>query len=213
MIVKFDGIDGCGKSTLVAAVAERLAEHHTVAVAGEFASPMRFTRGVRLPTPIESLRIRESVLDPEFDCDDVERQLLLHFLSRRRNRVELPYLQCHHEFVVVDRSTLSNYAYAQALSAKLGAVTDVSVIESADLIFWLDTPITVCIERLRGRSQDAVERKGHIYLKRVRDFFEAKADELPNIYRLDGRADIQRLVELAIEIIDVNTRAVGSNDI
>src|SRR5687767_11546311 len=106
MIIKFDGIDGCGKSTLGTAVARYLsALGHTVAIVSEFASPMKHGKGSSRLIPISSMRIRESALDPEFDCDDVERQLLMHFLSRRRNRVELPYLNQLKEFVIVDRST------------------------------------------------------------------------------------------------------------
>ena len=113
MIIKFDGVDGCGKSTLSRAVAEQLSSrNYTVAQVSEFSSPVNYTAGSTHAAAIDSMRIREAVLNPAFDCDDVERQLLLHFLSRRRNRVEIPHLDRLCDFVVVDRSTLSNYAYA-----------------------------------------------------------------------------------------------------
>jgi thymidylate kinase len=93
MIVKFDGIDGCGKSTLSAAVREAVsARGFSAALVGEFSSPCLYNEASKQMSPISSMMIRESVLDPSFDCDDIERQLLLHYLSRRRTRVEIALL-------------------------------------------------------------------------------------------------------------------------
>ena len=143
----------------------------------EFSSPVLYAVGSAEPVPVANMRIREAVLDPEFDCDDVERQLLLHFLSRRKNRVEIPHLDKLHDYVIVDRSTLSNYAYARALGRKFAALSDFAVgeMEIADHIFWIDTPVDLCIERMSTRVSDAVERKGSAYLTRVRELYETYA--------------------------------------
>ncbi|MBO6554750.1 MAG: thymidylate kinase [Roseitalea sp.] len=204
MIIKFDGVDGCGKSTLSTAVAESLiGKGYRVAVASEFASPTLLESKSAEATPIPTLQIREAVLDPAFNCDDVERQLLLHFLSRRRNRVELPFLNAHNDYVVVDRSTLSNYAYAAALSRRLTSLSDIAVgdIETADLIFWIDTPVSLCAERLSARARDAVEKKGVAYFEKVRGQFQQYATENDTTRTLDGRSKIEALVgEVLLEI-------------
>ncbi|MHC2336316.1 dTMP kinase [Bradyrhizobium sp. USDA 4454] len=203
MIIKFDGVDGCGKSTLSKAVAEALKRKGArVALVSEFSSPALYPAGSSEPVPIGTMLIRETVLAPAFDCDDVERQLLLHFLSRRKNRLEIPYLATLNDFVVVDRSTLSNYAYAEALSPKFAPLTKLAVsdVETADQIFWIDTPIDLCIERMSIRMSDAVERKGRVYLESVRTLFERCVTG--TIRRLDGRAEISALVEEVLATIE-----------
>lgn len=205
MIIKFDGVDGCGKSTLVSAVAECLSSRrYRVAVVGEFTSPTLYATKSAEPVPIGGMRIREAVLDPAFDCDDVERQLLLHFLSRRKNRVEIPHLDALHDYVIVDRSTLSNYAYAAAVDPKLAALSDLAVsdVEKADQIFWIDTPVEVCMARMSTRSGDAVERKGRAYFERVRELFERHAVAHEATRTLDGRWEIPALVDRVVTIVE-----------
>lgn len=211
MIIKFDGVDGCGKSCLSRAVAESLSSKlYRVAVVSEFSSPALYAAGSAEPVPVTTMRIREAVLDPAFDCDDVERQLLLHFLSRRKNRVEIPYLDTLHDYVIVDRSTLSNYAYAAAVNPKLAALSDLAVgdVEKADQIFWIDTPVDVCMERMSARLSDAVERKGRAYFERVRELFERYAVAHEATCTLDGRSEIPALVERVLAIVEGRSRNV-----
>lgn len=205
MILKFDGVDGCGKTTLCRAVAETLSSGgHSVVVVNEFASPVLYADGSAEPLPVNTMRIREAALDPAFDCDDVERQLLLHFLSRRKNRVELPHLDALYDFVIVDRSTLSNYAYGVALAPGFLALSDLAVgdIETADQIFWIDTPIALCIERMSTRASDAVEGKGSAYFGQVRAIFERYAVDHEAIQTLDGRSGLSELSEQVLAIVE-----------
>jgi thymidylate kinase len=210
MIIKFDGVDGCGKSTLTSAIAEALSSmRYRVAVLGEFTSPALYAPGSAEPIPVTTMQIREAVLDPAFDCDDVERQLLLHFLSRRKNRVEIPYLNTLHDYVVVDRSTLSNYAYAVAVDPRLAALSDLAVrdVEKADQIFWIDTPIDVCMERLSVRPGDAIERKGRAYFERVRELFVGYVASHEAAHTLDGLWEIPALVERVVDVVEGRSHA------
>jgi dTMP kinase len=205
MIIKFDGVDGCGKTTLSRAVAEQLSSrNYTVAQVSEFSSPVNYAAGSTHAAAIDSMRIREAVLNPAFDCDDVERQLLLHFLSRRRNRVEIPHLDRLCDFVVVDRSTLSNYAYAGAVDPGLTALSDIAIagMESADVIFWIDTPVDVCMARITARPIDAVERKGRAYFDRVREIFQSRIGGHPAVRVLDGRREIGDLVTQVLSVVE-----------
>lgn len=208
MIIKFDGIDGCGKSTVSRAVAEALSHQHSVVVVNEFADPTRRAPESNVLLPIDTLRIRDAALDPGFGCDDVERQLLLHFLSRRRNRVELPYLDAHYDYVVVDRSTLSNYAYGRAINSTFSALSDLAVagVENADWIFWIDTAVDTCMERISERLADAVERKGRSYFDGVRENFERLAARHATIHTLDGRWAIPAIVEQVLELLEGPSR-------
>lgn len=203
MIIKFDGIDGCGKSTVSRAVAEALGHQHSVVVVNEFADPTRRAPESSALLPIDTLRIRDAALDPGFGSDDIERQLLLHFLSRRRNRVELPYLDSQYDYVIVDRSTLSNYAYGGAISSTFSALSDLAVagVENADWIFWIDTPVDTCMERISGRLADAVERKGRSYFDRVRENFERLAARQATIRTVDGRWAIPAIAEYVLELL------------
>jgi dTMP kinase len=205
MIIKFDGVDGCGKSTLTQAAARHLAKRgHRVALLAEFSSPAEYPPGAPGRVPLAAMRIRETALDPAFDCDDMERQLLLHFLSRRVNRVDIPFLRARNDFVVVDRSTLSNYAYAGALDPGLSAFSDITMsnVETANVIFLIDTPIDLCLARISARSSDAVEKKGRAYFERVRDQFNARATGNPCIRALDGRGEIDELLRQVVSVVD-----------
>lgn len=205
MIIKFDGVDGCGKSTLAQAAARHLADRgHRVALLAEFSSPAEYPPGEKGRVPLADMRIRETALDPAFDCDDIERQLLLHFLSRRVNRVDIPFLRARNDFVVVDRSTLSNYAYAAALDRGLSAFSDIAMggVETADIIFLLDTPIDLCLARISARSSDAVEQKGCAYFERVREQFHARATGNPSIRVLDGRGEIDELLRQVVSVVN-----------
>ncbi len=204
MIIKFDGIDGCGKSALSKAVSEELSSmNYSVSQLSEFSSPVSYAKGSMHGDAIDSMKIREAVLNPVFDCDDVERQLLLHFLSRRRNRVDIPHLDKLCDFVVVDRSTLSNYAYAGALDPNLTTLSDIAIanMESADIIFWIDTPIDVCMARIVARPIDAVEQKGYAYFNRVREIFRSWVGKHPAIHVLDGRMEIEDLVTTVLSVV------------
>ncbi|MBF6150339.1 dTMP kinase [Nocardia nova] len=208
MIIKIDGVDGCGKTTLCAALAEALRHTgRTVATISEYSSPAVPSIDSNTLTPLPSLRIREFALDPTLDCDDIERQLLLHFLSRRRNRVEIPYLHGRHDVVVVDRSSLSNYAYAHALDVTLSALSAIAATDppEADHIFWIDTPIPTCLQRLMHRSPDAVEKKGSAYLNRVRDNFATCAAINPAVHTLDGAAPVPELIDHILSIVTAPT--------
>lgn len=204
VIVKFDGIDGCGKTTLAALVELRLRERgHSVASIAEFSSPIGYPPGSSAQAPPSATSIRELALDPAFGCDDIERQLLLHFLSRRKNRVDIPYLDEMAEFVLVDRSTLSNYAYAGAINPDLILFSDIAMsgVEQADMIFWIDTPISLCMERTSQRPLDSVERKGIEYFERVRDIFADCSRTNETVHVLDGRLEACVLADRVVSMV------------
>lgn len=204
MIIKFDGVDGCGKSTLSRAVAQYLSDReYSVVVLAEFSSPADYSAGSPNPLPLASMRIRETALDPAFDCDDTERQLLLHFLSRRVNRVDIPFLHERNDFVIVDRSSLSNYAYATAIGPGLSTLSDIAMdgVETADIIFLIDTPIDVCLARISERSSDAVEQKGRAYFECVRDLFQTRAQGNPGIRVLDGCGETEELLRQVVAVV------------
>lgn len=206
MIIKFDGIDGCGKTTVCRAMVHALSTRGTVALISEFSSPAYFAVGSTEPEFIQSLKIREAAFDPVFQCDDIERQLLLHFLSRRKNRVEIPYLRTMKDFVVVDRSTLSNKAYASAINRNLAVLSELASddVECANVIFWIDTPLDLCLDRIGQRARDVVELKGEDYFSRVRASFEADEGEKPNVHRLDGSSSVEHLVAEIMAIIEIS---------
>ena len=71
-----------------------------------------------------------------------------------------------------------------------------------DQIFWIDTPVDMCVERLSARVSDAVERKGSAYLGRVREVFERYAGDHGTTRTLDGRSEISALVEQVLAIVE-----------
>lgn len=201
---EFPDIDSCYLAAFDPTVQLSCCDHFPGAfiVAETLTSPMEYRAGSPDPVPIRSLAIREAALDPAFDCDDIERQLLLHFLSRRKNRVEMAYLDTVSDFVVVDRSTLSNFAYAAAIDERFTALSAFVLggVERADHIFWIDTPVGICMERLSGRQRDAVELKGPGYFERTRELFQT-AVERYRAHTLGGRAELSVLTSQVLAFI------------
>jgi len=205
MIIKFDGIDGCGKSTLCRAIFEWIEPTRQTVLTSEFSSPSVFEPSSGKFTPHSELKIKEAALSSAFSCDDIERQLLLHFLSYRKNRIELPKLHAHHDVVIVDRSTLSNLVYSSAVDERFEALfdlvfDDLEAIKSEKIVL-IDTDVEECSFRLarRGGGFDEVESKGRDYMLRVRKRFMDCANKMPNVFVLDGNRPLNQIREEAID--------------
>jgi len=201
VVIKIDGIDGCGKSRLAAALAARLRRRFSVVETAEFRSPHDLADpAIGIPGSVTA-HLKTIALSPELKLDDVERQLLWIFNSRRHNRVVIPRLAAEYDVVIVDRSHLSNIAFGVTQVPELEPVFTqlVGRYHRADLILWVDTPVDVCWLRLLARSRlDVVEEKGEAFLNKVRNAYAAAAMNLSSVVRLDGSRDFPYVFDAAI---------------
>ncbi len=189
LFITFEGIEGCGKSTQAALLAEHLRnEGHCVLLTHEPGD-----------TPATAW-IRTLLADPASDLDD--RAELLLFLADRAQHVTTiirPALE-RGEIVVCDRYSDSTIAYQG-----FGRGHDLKMLESLDrwasqatvpdLTMWIDTDIETGLARARrrrGGDGDRFEAQPEAFHKRIRNGFAALQSRFPErIQRLDGGASVE----------------------
>ena len=189
--VVIEGIDGTGKSTLAAALAESLRrEGHDVLMTFE---PTRGPFG---------RRIRELAMHGRDEVTpEAETEL---FIADRREHLEneiLPAL-ARGQVVIVDRYYYSTMAYQGARGvdpAKIEALHRAFAPEP-DLLVLLDLPVPDALHRItakRGSTPDHFE--GAAYLEKVREIFLALAR--PNLLKIDAREATDGMVKMIREAI------------
>ncbi|HJV59783.1 MAG TPA: dTMP kinase [Albitalea sp.] len=181
--ITFEGIDGAGKSTHIAAVALRLRE------AGAAVLCTREPGGTELAE-----RLRELVLHAPMDALT---EALLVFAARRDHlqQVIVPAL-ARGETVLCDRFTDATFAYQGG-----GRGFDLAVLSQLehwvqgslqpDLTIWFDLPAALAAERrAAARAPDRFERQEEAFFDRVREGYEARMKAAPQrIVRIDASLD------------------------
>jgi dTMP kinase len=186
-LLALEGIDGCGKSTQAALVAEILGARLT------------FEPGA---TPVGA-RLRELLLAPDGAPPSLRAEALLMAADRAEHvtRILEPAL-AGGEWVVSDRyagSTIAYQGYGQgldpaALEELIRWATDGL---AADLSVLVDVSVDVAAARLaaggRGKA-DRLERLGTAFARRVRDGFLAQAAADPEHWIVvDGTLEVAAL--------------------
>lgn len=169
MLVVFEGLDGCGKSSQAETFAARCR------AAGRQVVQLREPGGTALGEALRAL-----LLDPTTRADAVA-ELLLYQASRAQlieERIR-PALAAG-QVVVLDRfwqSTVAYQAYGLGLDlALVRAAIGVAVGDlCADAALWLQLDPAVCAARRAGQGEDRIEARGHDYLRRVDAGYQALA--------------------------------------
>lgn len=196
--VVVEGVEGAGKTTQVARLADWLAARgvpHTVA---------REPGGTRVGEAV-----REVVLN-RLDLDvPAETELLLLLAARAAfvRRVVRPALE-RGEVVVADRfehSTLAYQGYGRGLD--LAEVERLNRFATGgirpDVTLILDVPVDVGMARQRreGKDSDRMEREGRAFLERVRGGYLALAGRDPSARLVDAAGspdEVHRAVVAAV---------------
>lgn len=210
-VVKFDGIDGCGKTTLVHSLEEIFSKSVRVAVSAEYGSKLdACSQHSKEKLPL-SLLLKNIAIDRTHGFDDIERELMWAIISRRHNRKILKKNLHSNDLILVDRSNLSNLAYGLELDEFLLKIFERynSAVELVDLTFWIDTPVSLCWERLSERNLDPIESKGQHFLERVRNNFLKIHENSNGVIRIDGSRTLDFQINFAkkmIENLDLNSK-------
>lgn len=188
-----EGVDGAGKSTHVAWIAEQLrARHHAVLVTREPGG-----------TPLAE-RLRELVLTEPMD-PIAETMLLFAARADHVQRVISPALQAG-TWVLCDRFTDATFAYqgggkgvAAELIAHLAQVSHDGLLPDRTLVF--DCPYEVSRARLgaTGRVPDRFEREGREFFERVRQSYLALAHANPERIRILDASRTLDIIKKEIE--------------
>jgi dTMP kinase len=197
--ITFEGVDGSGKSTQLAALASALT-----------------TRGIPVVTTREpggtplGEAIRRVVLDQSFSGMSARAELLLYLASRAEHvdRVIRPALE-RGALVLCDRfteATLAYQAYGRGLS--LSDVTGLTRFAAADiepdLVVLLDLPVEDGLARVRERrGLNRLDQETVAFHGRVRDGYLALAESAPNRFKVfDARrpvTDLHASIVAAVE--------------
>ena len=189
-VITFEGGEGCGKSTQVRLLAERLA------AVGIEAVVTREPGGTRLAELIRSL-LKDETEDPP--CDRSELLLFLAARAQLVRNVIRPALSSG-KWVVSDRfsdSTFAYQGYGRGLPLDVLAVANDFACDglSPDMTLLLDVPPEVAVRRMRSReastgtSADRIESAGSDFHARLRAGFREMASKEPDrIVTIDASA-------------------------
>lgn len=161
ILITFEGLDGCGKSTQVHRLAERLQQlgYQPIIVREPGATPL-------------SERIRHLLLDASADITPLAEMLL--FNAARAQLVDTvlrPALETG-SIVLCDRfadSTTAYQGYGRGLPIELVLACNQIATRglTPTLTFFLDVPVELAFQR--HRSSDRMERAGRDFFERVRN--------------------------------------------
>jgi len=188
--ITLDGIDGAGKSTQVAALAQWLrALGHEVIVT-------RDPGGTNLGE-----RIRTLLLDDHGEAD-TRCEMFLYMASRAQLVAEVirPALE-ENKIVLCDRFLLANVVY----QGHAGGLDPVAIWQigclatqgiEPTLSFILDLPPEMALRR-KHRPADRMERKGPAFLERVRAGYLSEAQDRPDrIVVVDAQRDMETVQQV-----------------
>lgn len=179
LFITFEGIDGAGKSTHIAALAEAFR------AAGRSVALTREPGG----TPLAE-KLRDLVLN---DAMDPLSEALLMFAARRDHLQQViePALR-RGEVVLCDRFTDATFAYQgsgrgfdlevlRQLERWVQARPDSAQLRHPDLTVWFDLPPAVAAQRLASaREPDRFESQPLAFFERVAAGYGARMDASPD---------------------------------
>jgi dTMP kinase len=171
MLITVEGLDGAGKTTLIAGLARALG-----------ATVLREPGGVEL-----SERIRALVADPSVAVDPRAEALLFAAARAQLVAERLRPLLADGETVLMDRFVDSSLAY-QGGGRGLGvdAVRALNAFATGglrpDMTLLLRVPPAQGLARIAGRSADRMERAGGEFFARVAQTYDALAAAEPDRY-------------------------------
>jgi len=193
LFIAFEGIDGCGKSTQ----AWKL---------GKYISNLsKYNHVVMTREPYKNTDLRK-ILQSESDPYSQGVKLAKLFVEDRRRHVEnliMPNLEaCHH--VVSDRYSFSTLAYQQTQGVPLKELIETHKgLPIPDLIYIVDVPVEVAMERMKKDSARKTEQKFEKNLEFIQKLREnyLKLAKLPNhqVFVIDGRKTPDEIFEKQIK--------------
>lgn len=189
-LIVFEGIDGCGKTTQVELLTQRLTDQHI---------PHRVLR--EPGGTVLGERQRAILLDPATQaCPTAELFGYLQARAQLCHEVLIPALQ-RGELIILDRFWYSTIAYQchglgvneqQVRSALALAVGGVR----ADVVLWfaLD-PAEAARRRAAARGLDRIESRGVEYLRKVHEGYESMVTS-DGVVRCDATQSKKALADL-----------------
>ena len=170
--ISFEGIDGAGKSTQIKLLKQKLLS------VDQKCSVYREPGGNSVSEKIREILLDKNNLELSDDCES-----LLFLASRNQLLLEkiIPDLD-NGLFVLCDRfndSTIAYQGYGKNGDIEnLNKVSDFAIKgRQPDITFYLDIDVNTSIKRRKKLIDDRIERKGAVYLEKVRNGFLELANQ------------------------------------
>jgi dTMP kinase len=196
-LITFEGIEGCGKSTLAKELYEYLKSKNYKVI---------FTRepgGGKLGE-----KIREILLSNEFEIPDYS-ELFLFLASRYEHTKNVIIPKLREGYIVIsDRymdSTIAYQGYGRKINLKLlEKLNEIATLGiKPDLTFLIDLPEEISFNRLKDKILDRIESEEIEFYKRVRfGYIEIARNEPLRFIILDGTMELQTLKQKVFEIAE-----------
>lgn len=184
MLITFEGIDGCGKTTQIARLKQWLEQQDKKVMV------CREPGGTQL-----SETIRAVLLNPEIEMDDVTEALL--FSSARSQliaEVVKPALEAG-TIVILDRfydSTTAYQGYARG-ALSLEKIKNLNEIAShglvPDITFYIKISLETSAQRTAKTAKDRMEQSGDSFYQKVLQGFEELAKSEQRFVVIDGEGN------------------------
>lgn len=196
MLITFEGIDGCGKSTQIGLLKDWMAENEIRY------SLFREPGGTDL-----SEKIRALLLDSKGDMNPVT-ELLLFSAARSQLISEKvkPLLEAG-ELVILDRFYDSTTAY-QGYGRRSASLEQIDVLNRLaghnlvpDITFYLKIAPEEAEKRTAGTIKDRMENEGVYFFEAVSDGFDRLADNNPRFIVLDASLTPDKIHSQVAEIL------------
>lgn len=181
MLISFEGIDGCGKSTQIELLKEYLSNQNLVF------SIFREPGGTVISEKIRALLLHDS------NEMNAVTELLLFSAARSQLITEkvIPHLK-KGEIVILDRyfdSTTAYQGYGRQ-SAALNSIKNLNRLAShqavPDLTFYLKIDPAEAAKRTDKLDKDRMERAGSEFFSRVSSGYDTLAESEPRFFTIDA---------------------------
>ena len=173
-----EGIDGCGKTTQLSALAQWLTASSLLPQGCDLVVT-REPGGTALGCDLRQLLLHSR--GDQAPCSTAE--LLLYAADRAQHVATtiVPALE-RGDWVLSDRFAGSTAAYqGHGRGLSLALIEQLEMIATGglepDLTLWLDLPLQRALERRSGRATDRIEAAGEPFLARVAGGFQALAEQ------------------------------------
>lgn len=199
MLITFEGIDGCGKSTQARLLAEKLQEEGIETIL------VREPGGTELSEHIRQLLLNKAYTEPLSHTAE----LLLFAASRAQLVKEVinPALD-RNAVVICDRFTDSTIAYqgfGRGLPlAHIEHVNELAADELVpDMTFLMDVPVDTAIERRKGMGDDRMESESRAFFTHVvQGYMYLAQRDTGRIHVIDGSQSIEDIQQTITRLVD-----------
>jgi dTMP kinase len=197
--IVIEGADGAGTTTQALALCKELEKlflkeslgRHAIFSSEPFTNPL----GQSIRQLLKTMEPDKSY--PQLLHDEIALSFALNRLQHYNNYIK-PHLGRNNS-VICDRHTLSSLVY-QSISCDEGWVREINKrAPKPDLMVYIDTPLEVCIERIKNRGTSLEYYEGDLFAQRIHRKYEEEIEktDIP-VFKVDGRGSAQEISNLVL---------------